>query len=186
MELTGILFIIFCILGFFASFVTYEDFGDGFLGGVMGGLAGLVLSLFICGIACPAIAEWTDAKTTCEATSVVELSALTDRTNMSGSFFLGCGSIDEEQYISYITYQEGKGYNVDKIKASSWVYIDYLGEKCSYDKPVMVEYEEDWVNPIWRFFTWRTASWTTFYVPEGSVLENYYSINLDVETTNAK
>lgn len=186
MELTGILFVVFCIGGFIIGFLEYNDFSDGLLGSLISGLVSLFLSFVICGIITPEIAECTGAKISGEAVSVVELSALTDGVETSGSFFLGCGSIDEDQYISFITYEEGKGYNVDKVKATNYVYIDYLGEKCPYDKPVKVEYEEDWVNPIWRFLTWRVAGWTTFYVPEGSVLENYYSINLDVETTNVK
>lgn len=179
MELTGILIIGFIIVGFIAGLISYGSFSEGFAGACLGCIFGGLLSLFLCALAFPCALSFANPETKCEVISVQELAALKDESDVRGDFFLGCGTIEKTQYIYYISYEEGKGYMTRKENAN-YAYIDYITrEGCEYEKPVKVVYREDYANPFYRFITWSIGDWTTFYVPEGSVLENYYSIDLE-------
>lgn len=178
MELGGIIIVICMIIGFAAWCFEYGDFCDGFVGALAGGLAGIFLSLFLCGLVLPIVCESCHADTELVVVEEQELVALKDTSGISGSFFLGCGSIESDQYIYYVAYEEGKGYSVSK-KSTDSAYIAYLSdENCKYNKPTKVEYKEDWKSRTLRFITWAPSWWTTFYVPEGSVIENYYEVDL--------
>lgn len=162
------------------KYVDVDDICEGFLLGLLGIATGLLISLFVCGLIIPGIAMANDAETVITGEEATKLYALKDNSGVSGSFFLGCGSVETDNYIYYITYEDGKGYEVKNQSSNYNVYIDYLtNENCKYEDPVKVEYSCKFKNPILNFLTWGPDGWTTFYVPEGSVLENYYSIDLE-------
>lgn len=162
------------------KYVEIDDICEGFLLGLLGIATGLLISLLVCGLIIPGIAMAADAETVIVGEEATKLYALKDNSGVSGSFFLGCGNVETDSYIYYITYEDGKGYEVKKQSSNYNVYIDYLtDENCKYEEPVKVKYSCKFKNPILNFFTWGPDGWTTFYVPEGSILENYYSIDLE-------
>ena len=162
------------------KYMEVDDFCDGLLLGLLGIALGVLVSLLFCGLILPGIAMAADAETVITSEEATKLYALKDNSGVSGSFFIGCGSVETDNYIYYITYEDGKGYEVKKQSSNYNVYIDYLtNENCKYEDPVKVKYSCKFKNPILNFLTWGPDGWTTFYVPEGSVLENYYSIDLE-------
>lgn len=181
MNLTIILLIVGIVGGFIYGYTScYGDFSDGLLGAVAGFVITGLISFTLCGMIIPAIAEANGAAHIIEQTDVKPLYALKDNSNISGSFFLGTGSIDEDDYYYYITREEGKGYSVNKRSTGGFTYLEYLSaEDCEYDEPCLVYYHDEWENKVLRFFAWSPINWYTFYIPEGSIIENYYEVDLE-------
>lgn len=180
MNLTIILLTIGAIGGFIFWCIVDGDFFLGFLGSVIGLLFATLISIVVCGLAIPMVADVAGATHSVEKVEVTPLYALKDNSNISGTFFLGSGSIDETDYYYYIIREEGKGYCVQKKAINNYTYLDYLNsEGCEYDEPCVVYYYDEWDSKILRFFAWSPENWHTFYVPEGSIIENYYEVDLE-------
>lgn len=181
MNLTIMLLIVGIGCGFICGYSgCYGDFSDGLLGAIAGFVIAGLISVLLCGMIIPAIAEANGAAHIIEQTDVKPLYALKDNSNISGSFFLGTGSIDEDDYYYYITREEGKGYSVNKMSTGGFTYLEYLSaEDCEYDEPCLVYYYDEWESRTLRFFAWSPFNWHTFYIPEGSIIENYYEVDLE-------
>ena len=181
MNLTIILLIIGIIGGFIIGFFgCYGDFGEGILGALVGFVCAALISLILCGLLIPAIAEAEGANYVVEQTDVKPIYALKDNSSISGSFFLGTGSIDEDDYYYYVTREEGKGYIVNRIMVGGSTYLEYLTtEDCEYKEPCLVYFYTKWESKTLRFFAWSPSNWRTFYIPEGSIIENYYEVDLE-------
>lgn len=101
-----------------------------------------------------------------EPASVVELRALNTGSEVSGSFFLGSGSIDEERMIFFVADAGGYAY-LDERRADRSRIIEHDGT------PQMVTVTT-WVdNPIIAPFPIKSRDRYDFYVPPGSVLEQF-------------
>ena len=141
------------------------------------------LIFFFCGIifgiAVPEIAQYAGAEIITEIDSEQPLMALKDGSGVTGNFFLGSGTVDENEYFYYIIYEPNKGYSSKKIRTDD-AYVDYLeSEHCEFDKPCLVHWTSTWKSPILRFFASCPFDWYTFYIPEGSIIENYYEVDLE-------
>lgn len=180
MNLTIILLTVGAIGGFLFGLIIDGDFFLGVLGSLIGFLSAALISMIICGLVIPIVADAAGATHSIEKVDVAPLYALKDNSNLSGTFFLGTGSVDETDYYYYIIKEEGKGYCVNKLSTSNSVYLDYLNlENCEYDEPCLVYYYDEWDSKALRFFAWSPPNWHTFYVPEGSIIENYYEVDLE-------
>ena len=180
MNFTIILFTIGIIGGFLFGLVADGDVCLGLLGSVAGFLFAVLISMIVCGLIIPIAADAAGATHSIEKVEVTPLYALKDNSNLSGTFFLGSGSVNETDYYYYIVREEGKGYCVQKKAINNYTYLDYLNsEDCEYDEPCIVYYYDEWDSKILRFFAWSPANWHTFYVPEGSIIENYYEVDLE-------
>ena len=141
MNLTIILLTVGTIGGFLFGCVVDDDFGLGILTSILGFLMAALVSLVVCGFAVPIAAEAAGATHSIERVEVTPLYALKDNSNISGTFFLGSGSVNETDYYYYIVREEGKGYCVKKKAINNYTYLDYLNsEVCKYDKPCVVYY----------------------------------------------
>ena len=180
MNFTIILFTVGIIGGFLFGLVDGGDFCLGLLGSVAGFLFAVLISMIVCGLIIPIAADAAGATHSIEKVEVTPLYALKDNSNLSGTFFLGSGSVNETDYYYYIIREEGKGYCIQKKAINNYTYLDYLSsEDCEYDEPCLAYYYDEWDNKILRFFAWSPANWHTFYVPEGSIIENYYEVDLE-------
>ena len=180
MNLTIILFTVGIIGGFLFGLLDGGDFCLGLLGSVAGCLLAVLISMLVCGLLIPITADAAGATHSIEKVEVTPLYALKDNSNLSGTFFLGSGSVNETDYYYYIVREEGKGYCVQKKAVNNYTYLDYLNsEGCEYDEPCLAYYYDEWDSKILRFFAWSPENWHTFYVPEGSIIENYYEVDLE-------
>ena len=180
MNLTIILFTVGIIGGFLFGCIVGGDFFIGLLSSILGFLMAALISILVCGLIIPIAADAAGATHSVEKVDVTPLYALKDSSNITGSFFLGTGSVDETDYYHYIVKEEGKGYIVEKLVVNDYVYLDYLNsENCEYDEPCLVYYHDEWDNKVLRFFAWSPINWHTFYIPEGSIIENYYEVDLE-------
>ena len=105
----------------------------------------------------------------------IELVALKDNSSVNGNFFLGTGTIDEDQYYFYLT-KTAKGIQQRKLKNTSDVYLNYAE---STDTPRIVVQKSRCANPIIDFLALGpTFTEYYIYVPEGSIT-NEFSVDLE-------
>lgn len=128
--------------------------------GAFGLLLGGGIASFI-GYAFPQRAEPSDR---------YELVALRDNIGMSGSFFLGTGSIDQE--ITYFFYRkEGTGFKADKV-SNAVIFED------EETQPYVQKYDSEFKNSFWDIFVFPMKEYPTeIHIPKGSILQNY-TLNL--------
>jgi len=105
-----------------------------------------------------------------EKTGESDLASLADNQGTSGSFFLGSGSIDDEP-VFYYYERNGDEYTLEHVNADEAVVIE------TTDDPRVEFYSPVSNNEFWYIGGFGEST-VKFYVPEGSVLNNY---NLDAE-----
>ena len=104
-----------------------------------------------------------------------KIASLSDGMGTSGSFFLGSGSIDSEPVFFYYAGDNTNGFRLKHVDAADASIIEFDGE------PYMVRYCGDLdTAPEWIDFNRvdsepECAGWdrTVFYVPAGSIQNNY-------------
>lgn len=125
----------------------------GFFGLLFGGLIAAGIGYF------PA-QNFTEDKT-------ISLVALQDNSTIYGSFFLGSGSINQEQKYFYMK-KVGSGFKQDSISADDVIVFEDDSE------PRLVTYESDFVNPWWFIIGLPSQSKDSeIHIPEGSILKDY-------------
>lgn len=98
------------------------------------------------------------------------LRALSTSSEISGSFFLASGTVDEKPVYKYISIREDGGFEFDSIKVSKVVVYEIDG-----DKAFLRETHYKQKSNLWTIFD--PPSETSFHVPAGSVQEAEYSIS---------
>jgi hypothetical protein len=162
------------IITIFVVIVFMVD-GEGWFGIVISPLvylAFLLLCALTFGVIGGVIADAAGADYDIVVTQEEPLIALKDNSDITGKFFLGCGTVEKTQYYYYISYVEGKGYTVQKDYASG-CYLEYLNKDCKYKEPCRVVYQKEYTNPVVRWLIPSMDGWTTYYIPEGSIINDY-------------
>ena len=159
--------IIFVVLGgLFIAFTGYGDFEE-FLGGAF---MGFVFSLIFLVISfCLSFADVPNYES-----APIPMAALQDGSSIEGSFFLGCGSINEKMTYTFLMGNEEEGFKMEQVDASS-VTIKFTEDAPHYTK---MRSKLNWYGR----FLWGVdsigASEYVFYVPEGTIKYNY---NIDLQ-----
>lgn len=169
MATTIIIVIIYALLIAYFAFKSY-DFGEFMLMAVITTIAtGVVWT--IVNIAIGLIWYGEDSgrsiRTDIEQT---ELSALSSSSEVSGSFFLGSGSIDDKPVYSYILKNEDGGLELKTISTSSVIVYEVENMAVGYMERAYITPESD----TWTYFSDQDK--TRFYVPAGSVQTQEYSV----------
>ena len=99
-----------------------------------------------------------------------ELHAIVDNSEITGNFFLGCGSIGEDKYYSYIIETErGKTVKTLKIEECNDIYF-----KDTVETPMLKYYEPEFEKDWWYWFAFPIEdNYWVFHIPEGSIIEDY-------------
>lgn len=110
---------------------SYHGVGDYVFPSMIAFLIGVVAWMVVdCVMSIPAGQIMLETKTSSVRISSTEIIALNDSSSTNGHFFLGCGSVDEEEW--YVYYTEGKyGYKKNKVSADDPyrpVYLKYISE----------------------------------------------------------
>jgi hypothetical protein len=99
--------------------------------------------------------------------SDTQIIALKDNQNVSGSFYIMGGYVDEELYYYYATETEF-GYKTEKISSDN-TYIKYTNEK-----PHIEKYSGDFANDIWYWLaTPLVSDRYIIYCPENTITTEY-------------
>ena len=110
--------------------------------------------------------EWVETNTT-------EIVALSDNVGVEGQVYLRRGYIEDKLSYYYIVDTQF-GLKADSVSADK-CYIKYTN-----DKPYMVTYKETIKNGFVRWaFGDISSTRYTIYLPEGSVITDYYEIDLE-------
>ena len=177
-----ILFIILigCILGFAIWGFCEEWYGrfewsciwNSLLGGVLGAFGGILIGLivFLIGNIC-----CSPCNGPIEIQETTELVALKDNQGIEGYGFLFSGGVNDKLKYYYIYDEPQRGLTTDSVNADI-SYIRYVDEGT---QPYMEEWVQRHENKVlwWLFGAEETGY--TFYLPEGSVIQDYYQIDLE-------
>lgn len=143
------------------AYLDYNPLSDSLGIGFMNLVVGVVFSFFIYGLA------FTFAPGGEKVPVTTKLSALGNDSELSGSFFLGSGSIDEKAVYQFIAQTEDGGYYLKTIPVRNvLVYTDATADTATYvDYIRMVD--NWWLSsePIQVSDNYTDE----FHVPEGSV-----------------
>ena len=138
--------------------------------GVLGFIGGAIICLVASGIlSCQPIEDCR-----IEEREQIELVALKDGYQVEGSAFLFSSVVDQELKYTYI-YETDYGRTTGSVDADK-CYIKYVGNDTH---PYIQEWE---VMPKSDFINWLfVPSYCkyTIYLPEGSVIENVYEVDLE-------
>lgn len=156
---------------------------------VVGALLGLLIGVVICSFCGIVKTEFTSREELYASNKII---ALADNSNVSAQFFLGCGSVGQDEYYVYYT-ETLRGYKQEKVRADS-VYVKYLSDNetphIEHFSKVNQEILTKKPNTPWLSFTFYLEykntdigeavsegtpkhSHTIIYIPEGSIQENY-------------
>lgn len=138
--------------------------------GAVGALGGLVIVLVGCGIfECQPI---EDCRIDMEDRT--ELVALKDNFQIEGSAFLFSSIVDEDLQYTYI-YETDMGMTTKSVESNK-AYIKYIeADKTPYIQTWYVRPHSDFIH--WLFCPGYYRY--TIYLPEGSVIENVYEVDLE-------
>lgn len=99
----------------------------------------------------------------------VQVVAISDGGANSGSFFLGCGSVQEQSYYFYYKKLPNKGFKQERIRVSDATIFED-----STKTPSIQFYREYYVNKGWH--NWAIlfyGSKADIFVPKGSIIRNF-------------
>ena len=103
-----------------------------------------------------------------------KLYALQDGNEVSGSFFLGCGRIDEEMHYAYIV-KEDRGKQIQTLEIDT--NNIYLNDNA--DAPTLDIYSKDFKYEWMYWFAMPTIGYEyVFNIPSGSI---DYEYNIDLK-----
>lgn len=106
-------------------------------------------------------------------TEETPICALSDNSNLDGSFFLGSGYVKEDMYYYYLTENDDGSKTMYKIPATGTPVDDTEAE----NPRIVTEYKRN-SNPVVRFFFCTYNETHKIYIPPKSIK---YSYNIDLE-----
>lgn len=153
---------------------------DGIGGAILGGVLGVLVDFLIfilCGLLCMGVMScYDEAKCDVIYGEKTELVALTDNAMVSGHSYLGSGYFNENLKYVYIYEDPVKGMKAEKVD-SDYADIKYIGEnEVPYIQSWHNEPKNGFVNFMFGDFA---TTYYTIYLPEGSVITDTYSIDLE-------
>ncbi|MDH5159857.1 hypothetical protein [Heyndrickxia oleronia] len=145
-----------------------EDFMEWFLCSLLGLIVGM--TTLVVGIIPGLIADTSPVSPQKQA-----IYAIKDNNESHGSFALGFGSVDEEQYYYYVV-EDASGFKTIK---KSEVDESKIKEE-NIDQPYVLIYEQRFDSALARFMYGKYSGYNTyeFHVPKNTVTTEY---NIDLE-----
>jgi len=170
MTIFGIIFIILLFAGVWYLIYKANEYDyDYFFGTIFSGFITFILFLALCGIG-SAGKTFEKSKTF----GVTYICSLSSNSDVSGSFCLGSGTVNEKSYYYYMANTD-KGYMMSKVEATTPAYIK---EDCE-SKP-FIEFtrynctKQNWFSKLLfekEFFNEDRE--VVIHVPKGTVIKNY-------------
>lgn len=147
----------------------YDGIGDGiFMSGLI--VIAMLVGSFLPIIASSAIAE-VEADKTYYLVDDTDIYALQDNVGSSGTFFLGSGRIEDKAKYFYVV-ETDFGYAIRDVDVDG-SYIKYTDDRCHIET-----YSYEFTNPVVKWFAIPMNNRYIFYIPEGSIINNY---NMDLK-----
>ena len=142
-------------------YLVKTDFMAGLLLVIMGSAILLIVLLIISTI-------WGAMGFTHDRVEIEPIIALSNASSVSGSFFLGCGSIEGELVYTYMVRSTNGHMQMKQISASGTYIVENTNANPRIERTVTKS--NMWPNA-------NVGHQTVIYIPEGSVYQGY---NVDV------
>ena len=150
--------------------LCWDNVPDAIMAGGLGAVVGFLILIFVH----PMItANTPDEKWETNLVTSVKLVSLSDNYGIEGSTFIFSSYVDNELSYTYM-YQTERGLTTKTIDGHD-TYIRYL---MSNEQPYLKEYEESHPNKLIDWLFCPGSIYYIIFVPEGSVIENHYNIDL--------
>ena len=104
-----------------------------------------------------------------------ELIALKDNYTIEGEAFLFSSTVNEDLTYTYLYNLPNKGITTESIKATN-AYLNYISENA---KPYIQKITEIPRSKILYYLFLYDNTYYYIYLPQGSIIENVYEINLE-------
>ena len=172
-----IMFII-CIavaVGCFLWGLFEDGIGSAFFLGFFGGFIGLLIGLLIVLFGCCIFENMPAESKAIEYNEDVKLIAIKDNFGINGRGYLFSSYVKDELKYVYLYEDEIRGITTNSVDADK-AYIKYIDNS---ETPHIQKWSE--VSKS-RVFNWLFCPGTvryTIYLPEGSVIENTYEVDLE-------
>ena len=161
-------------IGFIACIAEYGFDIDAFFAGFLTGLIGLLCGTFIwCCV--PTFDSVPQANRETVITEDYELIALKDNFGYQGQRYVFSSYIDEDLYYVYM-YHGNRGITSGKAQANK-AYIKYLTNDA--ETPYIEKISESHKNDLWDALWLWGETYYIIHLPQGSVVENVFEINLE-------
>lgn len=166
--------IIFFIILFGGLIILIHRYNLDIESSVLGSMSASLIILVMFGIMGSIDLKYEKSKTF----GITYINSLALRSSISGDFFLGTGTIDEENYYYFMT-NNPLGYRISKIEITDRVYVREDGDK----KPFIefTKYEITKINWFGRIFfkksLYRKEGETIIHVPKNTIIKTY---NVDI------
>ena len=172
-----IMFII-CIIaavGCFLWGLSEDGIGSAFFLGFLGGLTGLLIGLLIVFFGCCMFESMPAESKAIEYNEDVKLIALKDNFGINGRGYLFSSYVKDELKYVYLYEDEIRGITTNSVDADK-AYIKYIDNS---EAPHIQKWSEVSKSRVLsRRFCPGTVRYT-IYLPEGSVIENTYEVDLE-------
>ena len=172
-----IMFII-CIVvavGCFLWGLSEDGIGSAFFLGFLGGLTGLLIGLLVVFFGCCMFESMPAESKTIEYNEDVKLIALKDNFGINGRGYLFSSYVKDKLKYVYLYEDEIRGITTNSVDADK-AYIKYIDNS---EAPHIQKWSEVSKSRVFnRLFCPGTVRYT-IYLPEGTVIENTYEVDLE-------
>jgi hypothetical protein len=149
--------------GIYVFAICNDGLGDFFVAWLASSLGALLLSCFLCYI----IGLFFDEHYVAQETK--QLAAVANSYGSSGSFFIGCGSIDQTQYYFYME-KTAEGYKPQRLEVEDNIIIKESAKESPKLIKSIYEFNKEWAYLIAMP---HGDDKYTFIIPKGSIKNNF-------------
>ena len=163
------------IIGFIVGYCDYGDIWDGIIGSLVFSFIGLIVGLMVLLVG---TSFYDSVPAENRETIIVEdheLIALRDNFNTEGRGFVFSSYINEDLYYVYL-YEGSRGITSGKVRTEN-TYIKYLEneDETPYILECKEQHKSQFLNNLWLW----GETYYTIHLPQGSVIENVYEVDLE-------
>lgn len=172
-----IMFII-CIVvavGCFLWGLSEDGIGSAFFLGFLGGLLGLLIGTLIILLGCGVFESMPAESKVIEYNEDVKLIALKDNFGTSGRGYLFSAYVKDELKYVYLYEDEIRGITTNTVDADK-TYIKYIDNS---EIPHIQKWSEVSKSAVFNWLFCPCTVRYTIYLPEGTVIENTYEVDLE-------
>jgi len=141
-----------------------------FIGCFIGSIVGLIFALIVGVFVKDVHPEWIETS----VVKTINIMNIQDNSTTSGTFFLGCGSINGIMYYSYYEVVGDNEFKLCKLDVDV-ANIRYISEG---EKPRIEQISRELSRDSTNWGTWLGNPQYNIYVPNGSIHNNF---NLDAQ-----
>ena len=170
--------LIICIVtavGCFLWGLSEDGIGSAFFLGFFGGFIGLLIGLLVVLFGCCMFENMPTESKVIEYNEDVKLIALKDNFGVNGQGYLFSSYVKDELKYVYLYEDETRGITTNTVDADK-AYIKYIDNS---ETPHIQKWSEVSKSAVFNWLFCPCTVRYTIYLPEGTVIENTYEVDLE-------